>query len=81
MFLHIGNNKSLYVDNIIGIFDMDTSTVSKITKEYLKKLDQSEMTFDVSGEIPKSFVLTKDKKIYFSQLSSATLCDRIKNFG
>ena len=32
MYLHIGNGKSVKQKNIIGIFDLDTATVSKITK-------------------------------------------------
>ena len=34
MYLHIGNGKSVKREDIIGIFDLDTATVSKITKNF-----------------------------------------------
>ena len=35
MYLHIGNGKSLKLEDIVGIFDLDTATVSKITKKFI----------------------------------------------
>lgn len=35
MYLHLGENTVVRTDSIIGIFDMDTSTISKWTKDYL----------------------------------------------
>ena len=35
MYLHVGNNKNIRTKDIIGIFDMDNSTVSQITRKYL----------------------------------------------
>ena len=37
MYLHIGNGKSVKQKDIIGIFDLDTATVSKITKDFINK--------------------------------------------
>ena len=33
MYLHIGNGKSVKKKDIIGIFDLDTSTVTKTGKD------------------------------------------------
>ena len=35
MYLHLGGDKVVKTKDIIGIFDMDTSTVSKNTRDYL----------------------------------------------
>ena len=35
MYLHIGNGVSIKTDDIIGIFDLDTATVSQNTKIYI----------------------------------------------
>ena len=32
MYLHIGNGKMIKMKDIVGIFDSDTATVSKITR-------------------------------------------------
>ena len=86
MYLHVGNNKNIRERDIIGIFDADTATVSAITKKYLSDADHNNSVKFASEEIPKSFVLYRDREkkgyaVCFSQLSTASLCGRINNFG
>ena len=75
LYLNISQNISVPTEDIIGIFDMDNSTVSPDTRSFLR-LSQSEkkLTSDVR-DIPKSFVVTSDK-VYLSQVSSHTLVGR-----
>ena len=77
MFLHAGNNRSIRLKNIIGIFDMDTATVSQDTKRFLKKAEKDGVTEMLVPEIPKSFILTKDGEVLFSQISTSSLVGRI----
>ncbi len=77
MYLHIGNNRNIRMRDIVGIFDLDTASVSHITKKYLKEREKAGLTDFSADQIPKSFVLTRDGKICFSQLSTATLNGRI----
>ena len=84
MYLHIGNGKMIKIEDIIGIFDSDTATVSKTTRTWLQGSERKEKLSSVSGEIPKSIVLVKEKggeKIYFSQLAPRTLCARAEKNG
>ena len=86
MYLHVGNNKNVRIRDIIGIFDADTATVSAITKKYLSDADHNKSVIFASEEIPKSFVLYRDREkkgyaVCFSQLSTASLCGRINSFG
>ena len=86
MYLHVGNNQNVRVRDIIGIFDADTATVSAITKKYLSEADAKKCVEFASEEIPKSFVLYKDRKknqlfICFSQLSTSALCGRMEMLG
>ena len=78
MFLHAGNNKNLRLKEIIGIFDMDTATVSSDTKEFLKRADRLGTTEALFDEVPKSFLLTDDGKVYFSQISTQSLVGRVE---
>jgi len=78
MFLHAGNNKNLRLKEIIGIFDMDTATVSPDTKEFLKRADRLGITEALFDEVPKSFLLTDDGKVYFSQISTQSLVGRVE---
>lgn len=81
MYLHLGGDKVVKTKDIIGIFDMDTSTVSKNTREYLKKSEKSGEVVTVSYDLPKSFIVVQEKKskkktVYISQISSQTLNKR-----
>ena len=78
MYLHIGENKIVRKCDIVGIFDSDTCTVSRVTRDFLKSCAKSGK-LETVGDLPKSFIIVKNKngeKIYFSQLSSKTLAGR-----
>ena len=81
MYLHVGNNQNLRTKNIIGIFDADTATVSAVTKKYLSGAGGAGTVRFVTDEIPKSFILYREKdgsyRICFSQISSTALAGRI----
>lgn len=82
-FLHVGHNKSVRSRDIVGIFDMDTSTVSRVTRDFLSKAQKRDEVINVTDEIPKSYILTCNKKerkpkIIISQLAVQTLNERLK---
>ena len=84
MFLHRGEGKILNKKEIVGIFDLETTSISKKTREFLRKNEKSKNVIYVSDEIPKTFVISEDKKVYISQISSQTLykrSERIDGFG
>lgn len=76
MYVHAGNNKTINNKEIIGFFDLDTSTISAVTRKFLVDAEKSGIIETVKEEIPKSFVLT-DKKIYITQIATSTLLGRI----
>ena len=80
MYLHLGQNTVISYKEIIGIFDLDNTTVSKITRDYISKAQKSGRIFDVSGELPKSFIVCSgddgEFTVYISQLSPSTLMKR-----
>lgn len=57
MYLHIGQNEILPDRRVIGIFDLDKCSYGKRTREYLAAAEKEGVVLDVSGEIPKSFVV------------------------
>lgn len=76
MYLYLGGETAIKSDKIIGIFDMDTSTVNKATRDYLSKAEQDKRIIYVNYELPKSFVVCDDK-IYVCPLNTATLLKRL----
>ena len=79
MYYDIGEFKSLSSSEIIGVFDLDRTTVSKKTRQYLKRCEQNGQIENISRDIPLSFILTNDK-VYFSSLLPKTIRSRaLKN--
>lgn len=82
MYLFLGNDTVVSTKNIIGIFDLDNTTVSKFTRNYLKNHQQNNNIIEVSKDLPKSFVvevINNKINIYLSQISSSTLYKRFNN--
>lgn len=82
MYLHLGQEWIVKTRDIIGIFDIDNCSVSRITRDFFKRSEQADQVVNVSPELPKSFVLTsgKPKNLYISQISPATLKKRWEGF-
>ena len=80
MYLHIGNGISVKSKDIIGIFDLDTSTISKITKKFLNKKSSEGNLEYTDDDLPRSFVFCSENKKYkvkLSRISSMGLKQRI----
>lgn len=83
MYLHIGQNTTIKTNSIVGIFDLDTSTQKKTTRNYLYNAEKEGKVKNVSFDLPKSFVVCKNKEqdtVFISPISSTTLTKRNKNF-
>ena len=82
MYLHIGNNVMLPERRIIGIFDLEITSQSKITSVFLKKAEEDSVVIDACEDIPKSFLVCDhpyhDQIVYLSQLNSSTLLSRVE---
>ena len=76
MYLHVGQEIVLSTRDILGIFDLDGASLSKATREYLNTAEKEGRVITVTYELPKSFIVTLDKKVYLSQISAATLKKR-----
>ncbi len=78
MYLHLGNNFTVNTDDIIGIFDMDNTTVSKRGRSFLPDAERKKIVINASEDLPKSFIITNDK-VYISSISTQTLYKRTKS--
>ena len=59
MYLSIGNDMAVRDSSIIGIFDLDKTTYSKKTVEFLNKAEMEGLVIPCD-DLPKSFVLTAE---------------------
>ncbi len=79
MYLFLGGDVSVREDSIIGVFDMDNTTVAASTRKFLSRAQKEGRVITVSYELPKSFCLTSEgekETVYISQISPATLKKR-----
>ena len=79
MYLHLGSGALVRTDSIIGVFDLDNTSQSHITRKYLTAAEKAGQVINVAEDIPKSFVVCRDEggmKVYLSQMASQTLLKR-----
>ena len=63
MFLHIGNGKSVRKKDIIGIFDLDTATITKTGKDFINRMQrQGDVEYN-DDDLPRSFLLIDRKSV------------------
>lgn len=80
MYLSIGNDMAVRESSIIGIFDMDNTSTSKRTRNFLEKAEKLGQVVPCD-DLPKAFVLTAEyglNRVYLTSLSSQTLEKRLK---
>lgn len=81
MYLHLGAGAVVRTDSIVGVFDLDNTSQSHLTRKYLAAAEKSGQVVNVAEDIPKSFVVCKDSgkmTVYLSQMSPQTLFRRIE---
>ncbi len=80
MYLHIGKDFSVRDSSVIGIFDLDNTTVSQKSRAFLNEAEKNGEIVPCD-ELPKSFVLTSQygfPRVYLSPLTTVTLEKRMK---
>lgn len=80
MYIHLGQETVIKSDDVVGIFDLESTTISKHSRDFLTKAEKKGEVVTVSYELPKSFIICSEKKrkqkVYISQISSLTLQKR-----
>ena len=82
LYLHLGKGTVVPVGEIVGIFDLDITSQSHLTRAYLRSAEQRGQVVNAAEDIPKSFVVCSggDKHtVYLSQMAAATLLRRAES--
>lgn len=80
MYVPIGGDMAVREMSIVGVFDLDNTTWSKKTRDFLRAAEEQGEVVSVTDDIPKAFVLTEEfgiRHVYLTQFSAATLEKRI----
>ena len=76
MYIHLGRDYVLNDRDIIGIFNLETTTLSPRGREFLNSAQKNGAVVSLSDELPQSYVLADGgvvDTVYLSELSSAVL--------
>ena len=79
MYLHLGKGTVVPKKDVVGIFDLDVTSQSHLTRKYLNMAEKAGEVVNAAEDIPKSFVVCFDGKkrsVILSQMASATLLKR-----
>ena len=82
MFLHIGSDVVVRSEDIIAVFDMDNTTISKMSRNFLTEAQKSGSVINICDDLPKSYVITNfdgNTQVYISSVSSRTIYKRSGN--
>ena len=80
MYLNIGSDMAVRDRSVIGIFDLDNTTVTARGREFLQHAEQEGQVVPCD-DLPKSYVLTAEygmNRVYLTSLNSTTLEKRMK---
>ena len=76
MYIHLGRDYVLNDRDIIGIFNLETTTISPRGREFLNYTQKNGAVVSLSEELPQSYVLADGAvvdTVYLSELSPAAL--------
>ena len=79
MYLHLGADSVVRESQVVGIFDLDNTSCSAITRDFLNRAEREGRAVNVSDDLPKAFVVTSEQgkdRIYLTLLASQTRARR-----
>ena len=81
-YLHLGGDVVVRTCDIVGIFDMEKTTESAISRRFLADAEKGGRVYTVSYELPKAYVVAAERDgtetVYITQVSAATLRKRVQ---
>lgn len=79
VYIHLGSNTVVNIKDVIAIIDLDKTTTSKNTRNFLTYAQKKGYVINIGEELPKSAVICKHKnenRVYISPISPVTLQGR-----
>ncbi len=80
MYLQLEKGESIDKKEIIGIFDIETSSMSQGTKDLFRRKEEERGVVNLSNDLPKSFLVCDgeyDDRIYLSGISTESIKKRL----
>ena len=81
-YLHLGKGTVVPTAGIVGIFDLDITSQSHLTRRFLREAERRGQIVNAAEDIPKTFVVCREGeqvRVYLSQMAAATLLRRAES--
>ena len=81
MYVNIGSDFSVRKDAVVGVFDLDNTTWSKWTRQFLAQAQAAGEVVEATDGLPKSFLVTGEygmNRVYLTQYNAAVLVKRLE---
>ena len=72
MYVHIGGEYAVLIQDIVGIMDLENTSTSRVTREFLRRHEMEGRVVTTTPDLPKSFVVTREC-VYITPVTSTTL--------
>ena len=79
-YLQLEKGESIDKNEIIGIFDMETASLSTDTKNFFRRKEEEKGVVSLSNDLPKSFIVCEGEygdRMYISGISTESVKKRI----
>lgn len=79
MYLHLGQDYIVPLQSVVCMFDMDTATASKRTRELLTRMQDEGRIIEIYDDLPRTAVLCEHalgETLYLTGLLTKTLQKR-----
>ncbi len=77
-YVYLGGEAALEDSRIVGLFDLDNTSWSWRTREFLSRAERDGRVMNAAEDLPRSFVLCVDKNVILTQPTTATLARRLE---
>lgn len=83
MYIHLGSGTIVNSADVIAIMDLESTSMSANTREFLKIVEEEGFVRNVSEEVPKTFVVCEvdgQSVVYITNISSRALMGRAERY-
>lgn len=83
MYLHLGKGTVVNTADIIAIMDLESSSRSANTREFLKVVEEEGFVRNVSEELPRTYIICEidgQSVVYVTNISSKALTGRAEKY-
>ena len=77
-YIYLGGNAAAADTSVIGVFDLDNTSWSYLTRDFLAASEKNGRLKNTAEDIPRSFIVCADNTVILTQPNTATIVRRLE---